>query len=722
MGIALLSPLQTCVQGSVLVVLLLLMRKLFLKALPKRVMCAMWLVALARFIVPWGLSIPVEVGSVLGWDSGSIAVTQISQNDVSPIGADADDAVIGDMQVGGAPAAFAVSGSGPGGLIADMSADDSRDEVATSEGAGTSAFGCGLHVLVDLTNGLAAQATYLVIAWAAGSVATGLFFAAAYFRGVRRFKDAREVANECAREWLATRGIGRRVHLFQSGRIDGPMTYGIFRPVIVMPVDFDWDAWPAARLALEHEYAHILRLDALKKLSGLIIACLYWFDPLVWVALAFFNRDLELACDEVVVKQCSPNRKKAYAHLILDIAQSHIVECRNFDTMLAAGSLEERIVSIMATDKKASGIKRVCAGAGALLLLAVMVVSPQYMVAQGSESAPASEPTSESELLSDGNDGAEEGSLNVIGAEVDSDAGDKGSQTGKSSRLVAKQYHDMYADIDLTDFWTPRYTVTIRSDALAQGYEWDMDEGTLCERVKDYATDVLSFHVKGSDKVLAGVFCASADKRSVVEQSFVNYSIKVISANGMDDSLRVYVLELADAPKFELRDGSMGFLYNANSSGLNSQVYGLEGFTEGDPDAYGAVGTMTDSGLTVSSPAWGITVPSELVDDSIFNEVGEQLYYSQAGQGACCTRALRLPLSDDTMVEVYCAASDDVVWSDYLGDKVKVGPVGTRADGSVVMVGVYTLEDMRSDDPEPVDSERLGALWQRAASWVSLPE
>ena len=74
------------------------------------------------------------------------------------------------------------------------------------------------------------------------------------------------------------------------------------------------------------------------------------------------------------------------------------------------------------------------------------------------------------------------------------------------------------------------------------------------------------------------------------------------------------------------------------------------------------------------------------------------------------------------MVEVYCAGSDDVVWSDYLGDKVKAGPIGTRADGSVVMVGVYTLEDLGSDAPEPVDPERLEALWQRAASWVSAVE
>ena len=72
------------------------------------------------------------------------------------------------------------------------------------------------------------------------------------------------------------------------------------------------------------------------------------------------------------------------------------------------------------------------------------------------------------------------------------------------------------------------------------------------------------------------------------------------------------------------------------------------------------------------------------------------------------------------MAEVYCAGSDDVVLSDYLGGKVEVGPVGTHGD-SVVMVGVYALEDLESEMIQPVDSDGLEALWRRAASWVSNP-
>ena len=55
-----------------------------------------------------------------------------------------------------------------------------------------------------------------------------------------------------------------------------------------------------------------------------------------------------------------------------------------------------------------------------------------------------------------------------------------------------------------------------------------------------------------------------------------------------------------------------------------------------------------------------------------------------------------------------------------LGGKVEVGPVGTHGD-SVVMVGVYALEDLESEMIQPVDSDGLEALWRRAASWVSNP-
>ena len=113
-------------------------------------------------------------------------------------------------------------------------------------------------------------------------------------------------------------------------------------------------------------------------------------------------------------------------------------------------------------------------------------------------------------------------------------------------------------------------------------------------------------------------------------------------------------------------------------------------------------------------------MPRESVDSAIFKEKGEQLFYENAGQNGSIECALRLPLADGTVVEVYCAASDGVVWSDYLGEKVKVGKVGTQ-DGLAVMVGVYTQEDLRSEAAQSADSELLESLWYRAASWVSLP-
>ena len=345
----------------------------------------------------------------------------------------------------------------------------------------------------------------------------------------------------------------------------------------------------------------------------------------MWVALAFFNRDLELACDEVVVKQCSPKRKKAYAHLILDIAQSRIAKRRSFATMLAAGSLEERIVSIMTTDKKASKGRLACAMVGVALLAGVTLVAPQMVAAKGvNETADAVEnEQADDGESSDGSDAVDKGA-----AANGQDASGSQDYSGEPSRLVTRQYHNPYLDSDFTELWTPYYTVSMHDEVAAQGYEWAMDEGSLYDKVKGYAMDVLSLHEKGSADVLAAVFCASVDMRQEIEKIFPGCG--VIFADGTDDSLRVYVVDVS-GDSGDVLNGKAGSLFSVNTSGLNSRVYGLEGFTGGDPDAYGATSETTDSGLTVSSSAWKIAVPSVLVDDSIFNEVGERLYYSRAG-------------------------------------------------------------------------------------------
>ena len=97
--------------------------------------------------------------------------------------------------------------------------------------------------------------------------------------------------------------------------IDSPFIFGIFSPKIFLPAgtkDSDKE------FILDHERAHLQRLDHLWKPIGFAVLCLHWFNPLVWVAFHLFCKDIELACDELVIQNYSFERRKEYSHTLVN--------------------------------------------------------------------------------------------------------------------------------------------------------------------------------------------------------------------------------------------------------------------------------------------------------------------------------------------------------------------------------------------------------------------
>ena len=114
----------------------------------------------------------------------------------------------------------------------------------------------------------------------------------------------------CATHW--------KDQIYISERICGPIVVGIFRPRILLPRDYEGRD---LELILTHERIHILRLDNLWRLIGLTVACMHWFNPLVWLFLKYFLIDMELSCDEVVLHKLSPQQQTDYARTLLSSVQ-----------------------------------------------------------------------------------------------------------------------------------------------------------------------------------------------------------------------------------------------------------------------------------------------------------------------------------------------------------------------------------------------------------------
>ncbi|MDR0197594.1 MAG: M56 family metallopeptidase, partial [Oscillospiraceae bacterium] len=177
------------------------------------------------------------------------------------------------------------------------------------------------------------------------------------------------------------------------------MTYGIWKPVILLPKNTDWRDEPRLRYVLAHEITHIRRFDILLKWLLAAAVCVHWFNPLVWVMYILANRDIELSCDEAVVRTFGETAKSAYALTLIGLEErksGFSPLCNNF----AKNAIEERIESIMKIKKKTfAGM----AAAGVLTLslaLGMLATSAYNDAPSGGEAAKPDE------TISAGCDGA----------------------------------------------------------------------------------------------------------------------------------------------------------------------------------------------------------------------------------------------------------------------------------------------------------------------------
>ena len=161
------------------------------------------------------------------------------------------------------------------------------------------------------------------VLWCAGATVCAIFYLASYFRCRYEFQTALPVKKDVVDRWLADHPLRRTIRVRQSDRIASPLTYGLFRPVILLPKKTDWEDEAHLSYILLHEFIHIRRCDVAAKLLLLLALCLHWFNPLVWVLAALFNRDLELACDEQVLRASAGDTRSDYATLLI-----HMEECR----------------------------------------------------------------------------------------------------------------------------------------------------------------------------------------------------------------------------------------------------------------------------------------------------------------------------------------------------------------------------------------------------------
>ena len=168
--------------------------------------------------------------------------------------------------------------------------------------------------------------------------------------------------------------LGRIVRLLREPGATVPMTWGIFRPVILLPGEADGWEDERRRVVLAHELAHVRRWDALTQWVAHVALAVYWFNPLVWVAVRKLREEREHACDDAVLE--IGTRPAEYADHLLNIVRSL---GSSHGTMTAAlamarrSQFEGRLLAILDNAVRRNGVSRAAGLATAAAALACLL-------------------------------------------------------------------------------------------------------------------------------------------------------------------------------------------------------------------------------------------------------------------------------------------------------------------------------------------------------------
>lgn len=163
---------------------------------------------------------------------------------------------------------------------------------------------------------------------------------------------------------LAT-AILLRDNIYESEFVDSPFVFGVVKPNIYLPMHMDEGA---AAYVIAHEHAHLARRDHWWKVLGYLVLALHWFNPLVWVAYILFCRDIELACDEKVVRGLDGAARADYSQALLSCAapKRAVAAC---PLAFGEGNIKTRVKSALHYKKPAFWV-----AAAAVLAVVIMAV------------------------------------------------------------------------------------------------------------------------------------------------------------------------------------------------------------------------------------------------------------------------------------------------------------------------------------------------------------
>ena len=294
------SLLQMSFLGTVIILLIVVLRAVLINRLPKKTFLILWWIALIRLLVPFSIKSVTSIYSLL----------QSIYSDINPV------------RTAQTTTFLPIHGNMP--------------EIAN-----------GLsEAMVQRTETI----SILSVIWLAGLLLCFGFFAVSYIKCYREFRFSLPVENDILEAWKEKHPLKRSLSIRQTETIAAPLSYGVIRPVILMPKNTEWKNIYQLCKHIKPSDMHIFMFQHITKLIMIAAVCIHWFNPLVWVMYILFNRDLELSCDETVVRRFGMDIKSVYATALISMEEKKsglTPLCNSF----SKNAIEERIRAIMKIKK-----------------------------------------------------------------------------------------------------------------------------------------------------------------------------------------------------------------------------------------------------------------------------------------------------------------------------------------------------------------------------------
>ena len=299
---------------SVYCILVVLLLRLFLRKAPKTFSYLLWAVVFLRLILPVFPEAPVSLvpeALSVARSSQILAPSSVNPAEVAVPETAASFALLNETSEDPAEAAAEPHLNLPVTIAGETPVSSGNVSDQTVSKSALSRLSTGSVLFILWTTGLLFLVTYNVIT---------------YLILRRRIGDAAFSGG-----------------YYISDRIRSPFVTGLFRPRIYLPMSL---CGVEKEYVLMHEKEHIRRFDYFLKLAAFIIVSVHWFNPLAWIAFLLMTKDMEMSCDEAVIRNLGYSARKEYSTTLLSVAAGRDL-FRPASLAFGAGSIKGRIRNVM---------------------------------------------------------------------------------------------------------------------------------------------------------------------------------------------------------------------------------------------------------------------------------------------------------------------------------------------------------------------------------------